>query len=121
MTRRRPHQPPGEDALADLLADERRKVTGWRSLAEDAGVTFRLAAAGYLHRFEHLKGREGATPSDYQGCLDRDLQPRLRGLVAAIIEELRTSSCRPASRPGPSRATSPWPMASSGTPSAARH
>jgi integrase len=56
-----------QDALADTLADKRRKVG--RRAYEHGPVTFADAAAGYLHHVEHVKGREQSTLRDYRGSI----------------------------------------------------
>jgi integrase len=63
-----------QDALADMLGDERRKV-GQRAY-EHGPATFADAAAGFLHHVEHVRGREAATISDYRGSVNGYLNPR---------------------------------------------
>ena len=63
-----------QDALADILTEERRKV-GQRAY-DHLGATFADAAAGYLHHIEHVRGRERATLSDYRGSVNNYLVPR---------------------------------------------
>lgn len=83
------------DALADLLAAERRKVgeRAYETLAI-AGATFADAADGFLRHVEHVKGRETSTVRDYRGSIDRYLLPRWGALpVGAVhppdVERLR--------------------------------
>jgi integrase len=95
-----------EDALADLLADERRKV-GERSYEhESEGATFADAAAGYLHHLEHVKGRSFGTLRDYRHSLTRYLLPRwgerpvasiTPSEVAALRDELLARKPKPLS------------------------
>src|SRR5687767_8063654 len=47
-----------QDALADLLANERRNVGHGAYDRQPGGATFADAAAGFLHHAEHVKGRE---------------------------------------------------------------
>ena len=81
-----------QDALADVLAEERRRV-GQR--AYDHGpATFADAAAGYLHHVESVKGRERTTVSDYRGSIERYLNPRwgelpIEAIAAEDVEALR--------------------------------
>jgi integrase len=63
-----------QDALADILTGERRKV-GQRAY-DHLDATFADAAAGYLHHIEHVRGRERATLSDYRGSVNNYLVPR---------------------------------------------
>ena len=63
-----------QDALADILTEERHKV-GQRAY-DHLGATFADAAAGYLHHIEHVRGRERATLSDYRGSVNNYLVPR---------------------------------------------
>jgi integrase len=66
-----------EDALADYLADERRKVgQGEYGQPTSAVVTFNEAAVGYMRHLEQVNQREAATLRDYQGSLTRYLLPR---------------------------------------------
>jgi hypothetical protein len=60
--------------MADMLAEERRKV-GQRTY-DHGPATFADAAAGYLHHVEYVRGRERATISDYRGSIDDYLNPR---------------------------------------------
>lgn len=63
-----------QDALADILAEERRNVG--RRAYEHGSVTFADAAAGYLHHSEHVRGREQSTVKDYRGAIENYLNPR---------------------------------------------
>lgn len=75
-----------EDALADALADERRKV-GERAYEHQAdGATFADAAAGYLRHVEHVKGREKSTIKDYANSIALYLTPRWGHLPLAAIQ-----------------------------------
>ncbi len=85
------------DALADLLASERRKVAEGAYEHQPGGATFADAAAGYLRHVEHVKGREASTLRDYKQSLSRYLLPRWGDLpvcsitpadVAALRDEL---------------------------------
>jgi integrase len=83
-----------QDALADILAEERRKVTGRAYENPAASVTFADAAAGFLRHVEHVKGREASTLRDYRGSLKVYLLPRWAELpISAIkpsdVEKLR--------------------------------
>src|SRR5436305_1438305 len=55
-----------QDALADLLAAERRKVGHGAYDHQPDGATFADVAAVYLHHVEHVKGREFSTVRDYR-------------------------------------------------------
>jgi hypothetical protein len=61
-----------QDALADLLARERRGVHDTPAVV----VTFGRVADEFLHHVEHVKGREQATIQDYVGSIERYLRPR---------------------------------------------
>jgi integrase len=81
-----------EDRLADLLAEERRKV-GQRGY-EHLPATFADAAAGFLHHVEHVRGRERATLHDYRNSIDTYLNPRwgdwpVDAVTPADVERLR--------------------------------
>jgi integrase len=65
-----------QDALSDLLAEERRKVGQGAYDHQPGGATFADAAAGYLHHVEAVKGREASTLKDYRQSLSRYLLPR---------------------------------------------
>ncbi len=65
-----------KDALADLLADERRKVGECTYDHQPGGATFRDAAAGFLRHIETVKGREASTIRDYRQSIDARLNPR---------------------------------------------
>ena len=87
LTRRR-----AQDALADILTEERHKV-GQRA-HDHLGATFADAAAGYLHHIEHVRGRERATLSDYRGSVNNYLVPRwgewpVDAIHAKDVEALR--------------------------------
>ena len=95
-----------EDALADLLTAERRKV-GERAYehAPDA-ATFADAAAGYLLHLEQVKGRTFGTLRDYRHALNRYLLPRwgerpvesiTPAEVAALRDELLARKPKPLS------------------------
>ena len=73
-----------QDALADLLAAERRNVTAG-AYAGEPSATFADAAAGFLHHIENVKGREASTVRDYRGSLDRYLLPRWGDRPVAAI------------------------------------
>jgi len=82
------------DALADLLADERRKVGEGAYDAQPDGATFADAAAGFLRHVEHVKGREFATVKDYRLSVNRYLNPRwggrsVRSIVPGDVAKLR--------------------------------
>lgn len=65
-----------EDALADLLADERRKVGERAYDHRPDGATFADAAAGFLRHIENVKGREFSTIRDYRYSIEGQLSPR---------------------------------------------
>ncbi len=65
-----------QDALADLLAAERRKVGEGTYDHQPDGATFADAAAGFLRHVEHVKGREFSTVKDYRLSIARYLAPR---------------------------------------------
>jgi len=65
-----------KDALADLLAAERRRVGEGAYDHQADGATFADAAAGFLRHVEHVKGREVATVRDYRLSIARYLLPR---------------------------------------------
>lgn len=82
-----------QDALADLLAEERRRVAQ-RAYDTATAATFADAAAGFMHHVEHVKGREQSTLRDYRGSLTRYLLPRWRdrpvhAIAPADVEQLR--------------------------------
>jgi integrase len=84
-----------QDALADLLAEERRKV-GERAYEQQlvTVATFADAAAGFLRHVEYVKGREVSTVRDYKNSLHRYLEPRwgtrpVRSIVPAEVAKLR--------------------------------
>jgi integrase len=75
-----------QDALADILAAERRKVgMGAYDRPQAADATFADAAAGFLHHVEHVKGREASTLRDYRGSVTRYLLPRWGELALTAI------------------------------------
>jgi integrase len=75
-----------DDALTDLIADERRKLG--QGAYEHAPATFADAAAGYLHHIEHVRGRERSTLRDYAGSVRAYLVPRWGELpVTAVTPE----------------------------------
>ena len=82
------------DALADLLAAERRRVGQGAYDYQPDGATFAEAAAGFLRHVEHVKVREFSTVRDYRLSISRYLDPRWGDRpVAAIgpreVEHLR--------------------------------
>jgi len=82
------------DALADLLAAERRKVGEGAYDHQPDGATFADAAAGFLRHVEHVKGREYATVKDYRLSVERYLAPRwgdrpVRSISPADVARLR--------------------------------
>lgn len=83
-----------QDALADLLAAERRKVGEGGYERRAGSVSFADAAAGYLRHVQHVKGRETATVRDYEQSLRRYLLPRwgerpIDSIAPADVAELR--------------------------------
>jgi integrase len=81
-----------QDALADILTEERHKV-GQRAY-DHLGATFADAAAGYLHYIEHVRGRERATLSDYRGSVNNYLVPRwgdmpVDAITSGDVEQMR--------------------------------
>ena len=81
-----------EDALADLLAEERRKVG--QAAYTHGPATFADAAAGYLHHVEHVRRREHVTVKDYRGSIENYLNPRWRdrpvdSITPEDVEQLR--------------------------------
>ncbi|MBA2428879.1 MAG: site-specific integrase, partial [Thermoleophilaceae bacterium] len=95
------------DALADLLAAERRRV-GEGAYSDDVPLTatFGEAADGFLHHVEHVKGREFATVKDYRLSISRYLRPRwgdlpvgaiTPGEVARLRDELMAAGLSPRS------------------------
>ncbi len=83
-----------QDALADLLAGERRKVGERAYDHQPNGATFADAAAGWLRHVEHVKGREAATVRDYRQSLNRYLIPRWGGLPVESIAPADVSALR---------------------------
>jgi len=82
------------DALADLLAQERRKVGEGAYDHQPDGATFADAAAGFLRHVEHVKRREFATVKDYRLSVERYLNPRwgdrpVRAITPVDVAKLR--------------------------------
>ncbi|HME03343.1 MAG TPA: site-specific integrase [Solirubrobacteraceae bacterium] len=65
-----------QDALAELLVEERRKLGQGAYDHQPGGATFADAAAGFLRHVEVVKGREVSTLRDYRQSIDRYLLPR---------------------------------------------
>jgi integrase len=83
-----------EDALADLLAAERRRVGEGSYAAQPDAATFADAAAGFLRHVEHVKGRERSTILDYANSISLYLEPRwgsrpVGSIVPAEVAKLR--------------------------------
>jgi integrase len=83
-----------EDALADLLAVERRNVGAGAYDHLPSGATFADAAAGYLRHVEHVKGREVSTVRDYRYSIAKYLNPRwgerpVNAIRSADVEAFR--------------------------------
>jgi hypothetical protein len=83
-----------QDALADLLAAERRRVGEGAYDHQPDGATFADAAAGFLRHVELVKGREFSTVKDYRLSIDRYLVPRwgdrpVRSITPADVAKLR--------------------------------
>jgi len=83
-----------QDALADLLARERRSVGQGAYDHQPDGATFADDAAGFLHRLEDVKGREFSTLKDYRNSIRRYLNPRwgdrpVTAVRPADVEQLR--------------------------------
>lgn len=83
-----------EDALADLLAAERRLVGGRAYDHLPDGATFADAAGEFLRHVELVKGREQSTLSDYRSSLNAHLLPRwadrpVASITPAEIADLR--------------------------------
>lgn len=83
-----------QDALADLLTQERRAVGHGAYDHEPNGATFADVAASYLHHIEHVRGRERATLADYRGSLNAYLLPRwgdrpVTSITPSEVEQLR--------------------------------
>ncbi len=83
-----------EDALADLLAAERRKVGTGAYANQLGGATFADAAAGYLRHVEDVKGREASTIRDYRQSLGRYLLPRWGDRPAESITSTDVAALR---------------------------
>jgi len=82
------------DALADLLAQERRNVGEGAYDHQPDGATFADAAAGFLRHVEHVKGREFSTVKDYRLSVERYLNPRwgdrpVRAITPVDVAKLR--------------------------------
>jgi integrase len=83
-----------QDALADLLAAERRKIGEGAYDHQPDGATFADAAGGFLRHVEHVKGREFSTLRDYRYSIGRYLNPRwgdqpVSAIRPADVERLR--------------------------------
>ena len=65
-----------KDALADILAEERRKIGHGEYDYQPDGATFAEAAAGFLVHVEQVKRREFSTLRDYRYSIDRYLNKR---------------------------------------------
>lgn len=83
-----------QDALADMLATERRRVGEGAYEAQPDAATFTEAAAGYLRHLEHVKAREFSTLRDYRLSIRRYLEPRwgdqpVTAISSRDVEELR--------------------------------
>lgn len=83
-----------QDALADLLADERRKVGDRAYEAQPDGATFADAAAGFLRHVELVKGREFSTIKDYRLSITRYLRPRWGDLPLSAITPVDVAKLR---------------------------
>lgn len=89
LTRRQAH-----DALADLLADERRKVGEQAYDHQADGATFADVAAGYLRHVEHVKRREVTTIKDYRNSIRRYLAPRWGERAVTSIKPAEVAAMR---------------------------
>jgi len=83
-----------DDALADILADERRKIGHGEYDYQPDGATFAEAATGFLAHVEHVKGREFSTLRDYRYSIDGYLSRRwgerpVRSITFHDVERLR--------------------------------
>ncbi len=74
-----------QDALADLLADERRKVGQRAYDHQPDGATFADAAAEYLHYVEQVRRIDPSTVRDYRGVIDGYLLPEFGGEALEAI------------------------------------
>ncbi len=83
-----------QDALADLLAAERRKVGQRAYEHQPDGATFEDAAAGYLRFVEHVKGREAATIKDYTNSIRGYLNPRWGVRPVASVQPAEVATMR---------------------------
>jgi integrase len=92
-----------EDALADMLALERRYVSTGHYRDQPGGVTFADAAAEFLHHVEVVKGRERSTLHDYRGTVQR-LNARwgdrpITAITVRDVEQLRDDLMKSGLRP----------------------
>lgn len=83
-----------QDALADLLADERRQLAQGAYDHQPDGATFADAAAGFLRHVEAVKGREASTLRDYHQSIESRLLPRwgdrpVQSITPADVAALR--------------------------------
>jgi integrase len=83
-----------EDALADLLAVERRNVGQKVYEHQPDGATFADAAAGFLRHVEHVKGREHSTIRDYKSSIKSTLGPRFAERPVASITPAEIAAMR---------------------------
>ena len=83
-----------QDALADLLAAERRNIGQGAYDHQPDGATFADAAAGFLRHVEHVKGREFSTLKDYRLSISRYLNPRWGELPVASIRPVDVEALR---------------------------
>jgi integrase len=83
-----------EDALADLLAVERRNVGARVYEHQPDGATFADAAAGFLHHVENVKSREYSTLRDYRCSIRGQLNPRWGERAVASIAPAELAAMR---------------------------
>jgi len=83
-----------EDALADLLAQERRNVGQRTYEHQPDGATFADAAAGFLRHVEFVKGREHSTIRDYKSSIKSTLGPRFAERPVASITPAEIAAMR---------------------------
>jgi len=83
-----------EDALADLLAVERRNVGQRVYEHQPDGATFADAAAGFLRHVEFVKGREHSTIRDYKSSIKSTLGPRFAERPVASIQPAEIAAMR---------------------------
>lgn len=83
-----------EDALADLLAAERRRVGAGRYAELPDTATFGEAADGFLHHVENVKGREVATVDDYRHSIEKYQRPRWGDRPVASITPAEVAQLR---------------------------